>query len=252
MALQKDAKDLLSILCSSFYISLYPDQELSISELAVDLHKLQGLYQDELDKALEEFDGYSTDDIEKAQFLNRQNRLRKKLENLTDEFKRNAPKPIKKPKAESDKPGYEIDEGINSKTENPFIKKWYSRISSLGGDSCYKFNEDDLISAQKELEEISRYKIKLDAMKQVAEEASLQGSYAFYKDFKKVSDACNYYARELGEGLSRKLLKEKIRRYGRITENGEEITDWSVINKRINSWTEYEGNRYNKEEIPKE
>lgn len=70
----KEVIDLLTILCSSFYISKHPDQELSISKASIDLHKIIQSYQDEKDKAFQSFDNFDIDDIEAPKFIRRMDR----------------------------------------------------------------------------------------------------------------------------------------------------------------------------------
>lgn len=241
---KQQANNLIKILCSSFFISHFADEELSVTDLAVDLTKLNGSYQNIMDEALQEFNGMDIEDVEATLFQTRSNRIESKIPNLVDEFRDNAPEPIKE--SNGDRLIYVEDCSINDKKETSIIGKWLNRFSSIGGNKCFKFQAEELNDAKKKLLEIARYQIKLEAMRQVSDEAALEGSFQFYKDFKSVPDACKYYRKQLGSKFSRKRLKQKIKRYAHIYEDGEVLKDWSTINGRINSWWHHEENKYKK------
>ena len=210
------------------------------------MYKLQGLYQDERDESLREFDGYTIEDVEKDTFQRRKERLKNKLNKLVKHFKSNAPEPIKGGGASTEQIDIK-DDGI----ENPIILKWYKRYSSLGGKKYFQFHKKDLQEAQEKLKEIARYRIQLNAIDEVSDVASLEGRYKFFKTFDSVPDACRHYAEELGEeGLTREALKRNIKRYAYIKEDGSKLDHWPTINRRVNAWVDHESNKPNKKEIP--
>ncbi|MDZ7720335.1 MAG: hypothetical protein U5K72_16080 [Balneolaceae bacterium] len=81
------------------------------------------------------------------------------------------------------------------------------------------------------------------------EEIELEGVFNLKQPFESVPDACHYYENELGDQLTRKILKDRIKKYSTIHENGEKL-DWEVINKRINSWVDHESSKPNRQKIP--
>lgn len=241
--LEEQANTLIRILCSSFYISHYANQELSIPDLAIDYKRLRGSFHQEMDEALFEFDGTSIEEVENPLFKKRLDRIDSKISDLLDQFMENAPEPIKR-KASSDEELKYVEEDSVSVEENPIVEKWLKKFSYMGGNHCYQFEPDDLKNAKRELLDIAKYQIKIEAMEHVADEASLEGKYNFYKEFESVPNACMYFKRQLGEEYTRDLVKQKIKAHARIFENGDTLDDWSTINTRINSWAHHEKNKY--------
>lgn len=98
--------------------------------------------------------------------------------------------------------------------------------------------------------ELGKIAIKIRAMKEVKDDIDLHGQFNYYVRFEGVPEACEYFAKKLGESVTRELLKDKIKEYARIYDNESLIQDWKVINKRINSWVSHESEKYNKKSIP--
>lgn len=245
---QREVNTLIQILCSSFYISRYVDQELPIKELAIDLYKLIGTYGKEAEETLQEFDGYTFEDVEAAIFKSRRNKLKKKLDSLVEKLEFESPEPIRSQNGSGKNSSiYKKADRLNADTHR-IIQKWYSEFKALGGSTCYKFEQEEFDEIKKKLKHIARYQIKLKAMDQVAEEASLEGKYKFYKEFESVPDACSYYEKKLGDKVSRDLLKAQIKDKARIIEDGQEVS-WKKINGRINSWVDYENDKPNKKKV---
>lgn len=240
---------LIKILYSSFYISHYSDQKLSVPELSIDLYKLMNLYQDEMDKSLKEFDGYSIENIEKDSFQKRQKRLHNKLDELMNLFKNNTPQPIGRGISSREKSDEfsDQDDGI---IENAIIANWCDRYSLLGGTKSLEFQEGDLQIAKEKLIEIARYKIKLEAMKQVSDTAALEGAYNYSRTFEKVADACREIAKELEEPTFKKYLKEVRSERIIIKKDGVKVSDPTKLYNQTYSW--WQNQREKGDEIPKE
>ncbi|NGP89696.1 hypothetical protein [Fodinibius halophilus] len=248
---QEKVNTLIQILSSSFYISRHVGQELSIREIAVDLYKLTGLHEMEQEEYLLEFDGYGFEELEDRVFKNRRKKLEETRDRLVESVESVSPEPIKNPDAtDKNDSFYKVDKEING-VDDPIVKKWHREFESLGGNSCYVFDQQGFDEIKSKLKKIARYQIKLNAIDKVIEEASLKGKYEFYKEFDSVPDACRYYDKKLGDRVTGERIKNKIRDSARIIEEGEEVS-WEKINNRINSWVRYEnGKPTRKKEIPK-
>lgn len=242
---KQQTNNLIQILFSSFFISHFTGEDLSITDLAVDLTKLDGSYQNMMDGALEEFDGKRFEEAEGSLFKRRLELIENKIDDLVEELKIDIPEPTKVKEAPEATLSYVEDPSIKDNQQNPIVAKWMNRFASMGGNIPFKFDSDDLNNIKKKLFEIAKLQIKYLAMKQVKDEAALEGVFQFHKDFQSVPDACKYYRKQLGDKFSRKLLKEKIKRYAHIYEDSKVLENWSTINKRINSWVQHEENKYN-------
>jgi len=241
---KQQGNNLIKILCSSLWISHSINKELSVPDLAVDYKKLRGSFHQEMDEALREFDETSMKEVEESPFKPRLSNIDNKISKLSDQFRTNAPKPIKRESPSKGESKYVEIHDINVE-EHPIIKKWFKKFTFMGGNHCYQFESDDLNTPKRKLSKIASYQIKYDAMQQVEDEASLNGQYHFQKEFQKVPDACKYFRKKLGDQYTRDLLKEKIKNRALIYENGDILEDWSTINRRINAWLHHEKNKYN-------
>jgi len=236
---------LTQIFFSSFYVSSFSNQKFSIPDVAIDLTKLSGSYEDQLNTSLQEFDGIRYEDVEDSIFQGRYRRIENKILRLTDKFK--VPIPIKRKVSTDDnieKFVYVEGKSMDKISDDSIIGRWLHKLNPTGGKQYFKFESDDLKEAKKKLLEISRHQIKLIAMDQVADEAALKDSYQFHKDFNSVPDACKHFKKKLGDEYTRDLLKEKIKTYAQIYEDGDILDDWSTINARINAWARHEENKY--------
>jgi hypothetical protein len=240
----KEIIDLLTILSSSNYISTYSGQNLSISEASIDLHKLMKSYQDERDKVLQSFDSFDIDDIEDPKFLRRLDRSKKKRYEYQNIFNLKVPFPLLEANPAHGEGRFQVDEQFADKIAHPIVAKWYDKYLDFGGKNCFLFKKDELFNSMFKLKKVGQYEIRINAMEKVIDEVSLEGSYTFYREFDSVPDACRYYMGQNGKDYNREKLKEQIGKYARISEKGDPILDWSVINARINSWWYHEENKY--------
>ena len=126
------------------------------------------------------------------------------------------------------------------------MQKWYKKYTDLGGKHCFQFHQNEIIENSEKLKKIGLYQIKINAIEKVIDEVSLEGYYSFYRHFDSVPEACRYIMGQDGKDFNREELKKQIAKYFRICENGVPISDWSIINARINSWWYHEENKYNR------
>jgi len=244
------SKLLLSIVCSSFNISRYADEgegDLSIADLAVDLCKLEETYNDQWIVALKEFDRYTTEDVEKASFQNRLTKLQDKCQQLEQNVKQNMPQPLTR-QIEGETKRLTLD--IDKKSNHTLTHKWVKKYNELGGNSCYRFNKTDLEAVKSDLEEISQYKIKVEAMKHVEDRAMLTGSFTFERKFSSVPEACRWLEDQI-EMVTFKKLEKEIRSERIVIQNGDEILDDS---KKLydNTYSWYKNQVDQGRKIPKE
>lgn len=243
------AERLVQIYSSSFYMSHSLKNKFDAQELSVDLYKVFGLYEARFNESLKEFDGYTSEDVVEKKFKDRHSVISKKLENLIGHL--SVPKPIRNT-SENDNEPYYLDKDFETQSKSEVIGKWFERYLSIYGRTCYEFKSEDLENVLYKVKEIGRYKIKKEAMEEVADVSALEGSYEFHIKFKNVPTACRYYEEELGQDGTRKAIKEKIKAHAQIMEKGEELKDWSTINARINSWAHKENEKPNRTNpIPK-
>lgn len=240
----KEIIDLLTILSSSYHISKHPDQKLSITAASIDLHKLIQSYQDEEDKALQSLDNFDIDDIEDPKFSRRLDRLKNKRMEYERIFNLKVPFPLLKENLGKGEGRFQTDEQFPNDITHPIVAKWYDRYVDLGGKDCLLFKKDEIFNSILKLKKIGQYEIRINAMEMVIDEVSLEGIYTFYREFGSVPDACRYYMGQDGKDYNREKLKEQIGKYARISEKGDPILDWSIINARINSWWYHEENKY--------
>jgi hypothetical protein len=258
MAKDKTIKELKTeklaqIFCSSFYISRYSNEKLSVKELSADVYKILEKYDTQFEDSIKEFDGYSYEETTSKKFKQRRTNIENKLEREIDEVLKTIPFPIKD-ESENDKKPYQADENFKFPIESEIVDKWLEKYSAMGGQSeyereCYKFEDEDLKSIVSKLRDAGKYTIKDKAMQKVVDDAAQEGKYKFYKKFEDVPKACKYFDKILGDKVTRAAIKKKIKTYARIIENGEELK-WKVINKRVNAWVAHESNRYNRDKIP--
>jgi len=242
----KEVSDLLTILCSSFYISKHPDEKLSISKASIDLHKITQSFQDEKEKALQTYDNFDTNDIEDPKFIRRLEHLENKQSELERLFILKVPFPVLKKNPAPGEGRFQINEQLTGNITHPIVQEWYEKYTDLGGNHCFLFCQNEIIESSEKLKKIGLYQIRINAMVEVIDEVSLEGSYSFYRNFDSVPDACRYFMGQVGKDYNREELKEKIGKYVQICENGVPISDWSIINARINSWWYHEENKYNR------
>jgi len=242
----KEVTDLLTIICSSFYISKYSDQKLSISKASIDLHKITQSYQDEKDKALQSFDNFVIDNIEDPKFIRRLDRLVNKKREYETLFLLKNPFPLLKKNPVPGETQLQINEQFAGSITHPIVQKWYEKYTDLGGKHCYLFSQNEIFESIEKLKKIGLYQIKINAMEQVIDEVSLEESYSFYRNFDSVPEACRYLMGQDGNAFNRVELKKQMAKYVRICEKGVPISDWSIINARINSWWHHEENKYNR------
>jgi len=244
--MNKEVTDLLTIICSSFHISKHPDQKLSIPKASIDLHKITQIYQEEKDKALQPFDNFTIDDIEDPKFIRRMDRLKNKQSEYERIFLFHIPFPSINKNPAPGEGQFQIDEQFTGNITHPIVQKWYEKYTDLGGKHCFKFCQDEIIKNSEKLKKIGLYQIKVNAMEKVIDEVSLEGSYSFYRNFGSVPEACRYLMGQDGNDFNRVELKKQMAKYVRICEKGVPISDWSIINARINSWWHHEKNKYNR------
>lgn len=236
----KNINQLITILCSSFHISRYVDEgkgDLSIPDLAIDLSRLEGFYNDTVTESLKEFDGFTNEDIEKSSFQRRLKKLDKKCEELAQVIKRHIPLPLVLPKS-LDESNRERSSHLNlqDQIEHELVQKWYHRFALIGGKSCCPFDDSDFIELQKLLQELALYKIKYDAMKEVEDNAALNGQYNFSRTFNNVPDACRWLYDQLEEPTLHYLVEQLRGDRIIIEKDGLPMTDSQKIYNQAYSW----------------
>lgn len=147
---------------------------------------------------------------------------------------------------------YTLPAGDYSEALSTFIHslKRYFGYSTDQELPIIDFPESSAKALHGSLIELGKISLKLRVMKEVEEEIDLNGLYNFYLRFESVPAACEYFTNQLGETVTRKLLKNKIKEFARIYDEDSLIDEWGIINKRINSWVSHEGEKYNKKPIP--
>ena len=206
-----------------------------------------------------EFDGLDVSEMEDKRFDKRVENLVKKEKELEQALDNNLPvvegkdDSIKKLSLDRLFETYTLPAGEDySEALNTFIHslKRYFGYSTDQELPIIDFPETSAKALHGSLIELGKISLKLRVMKEVEEEIDLNGSYNYYLRFESVPAACEYYTNELGDSVTRELLKNKIQEYARIYDEDSLIKEWGIINKRINSWVSHEGEKYNKKPIP--
>lgn len=242
------SKKLAQILNSSFFISRYANQELSIPAISLDLYKIEEVYENEWEKNLVEFDGYGLEEIESKAFQMRHHKLKEKLGNLLTSYRYDASQPIIK-KLDENKIEYRIADNFTQKIEHPITEKWYKKYTQMGGNKCFEFQEKDLEESRKRLIEIARYNIKLEAMQHISDEIYLEGTYHYSQKFDTVADACRWLSSKIEKPTREKYLNEIRSDRIIIEKNGKELTNPDTLYNHTYSW--WQNQVEQGDEIPK-
>lgn len=206
-----------------------------------------------------EFDGLDISTMKNIRFNKRLKNLSKKVDDLEEELSNKLPVFEMEDDSKKDMPLDKIYGTYKPPGEDNHPEVLMTFIHSLNRYFGYSpenelsiinFPESSAKALHTSLIELGKISIKLRVMNEVEDEIDLNGVYNFYLNFESVPAACEYFTNELGESVTRELLKEKIKEVARVHDEGLLIEDWSIINKRINSWVSYEGEKYNKEPIP--
>jgi hypothetical protein len=232
---ESQALMLVQIYCCFNRSSSYFFNSFSLKELSVDVHKILGSYSDCRKENLKEFDGYSFEMTEEDGFKQKRKAINEKLERLISGVRISKPMPIKDESDDIEK-RYEIDDNFKSRIENELVEKWYDKYDR----ECYNFQSKDLQEILNKVKEAGKFKIMDNTRQHVIEETLSNDTYDFYGEFydifKNVPEACRYYADQLGDDLSIKLLKERIRNEATIYDKEGNPHDWDTINIKINTW----------------
>ncbi len=100
----------------------------------------------------------------------------------------------------------------------------------------------------KKLHEIGKFMLKKEVLQEVEKIGLLKGEYKMVFDFESVPKACEYFTENFELWSDKNSLKKLVKERADIYEDGEVLKDWSVINKRINSWFSHGEKKYNWEQ----
>tara|TARA_R110000868_G_scaffold408928_1_gene693239 strand:- start:3697 stop:4431 length:735 start_codon:yes stop_codon:yes gene_type:complete len=135
------------------------------------------------------------------------------------------------------------EEGIE-----PILNTLYSQYKVVQGSSISirSMNNQYVKKLGNLLKKLGRALIKKEVIDEVEREVLLNGIYNIFLEFTSVPDACNYYENKNKDDFDIQLLKVFIREKVIIYDNDEIQENWSVINKRINSWDDHENKKYSR------
>lgn len=241
----KQQKILLDLICTSRNVSGYSDSLPSLPQAAVMFTKLEGTHDEIEMENKKAFDGIDESGISDPGFEKKKETLQQITDRQEHIIENNIP-------ANKNYASYSITlDQIKSDALRAFCLTFnhYSGSKQVREITLTDFPDQTISSLMEPLTLLGTALIKLEVLRHIEEEVAFRGSYLFYKRFDSVPDACRYYSDQFADTCTRKLLKERVKTYARIYDDGKELTDWSLINTRINAWWHHEENKYGKKTL---